>query len=364
MTRPPTIPPEGERAEYLPDFCAPGVVLAVVLIAELVALVLTLGQTGFVGAESFWATLARSALFLLWVGLASAAVLCYGRPKLVTMSVASATTLALIMLVVVTALISEAGWWLAMFWDELGMPPGHAESKAGHLAFLLRNMAIALVVSALALRYFYVSHHWRRNVQLEASARVNALQARIRPHFLFNSLNTIAALTRRDPSMAEEAIEDLADLFRASLKDSAARMSLKEELEIARIYQRIEQLRLGERLTVRWNVDALPLRAEIPGLSLQPLLENAIYHGIEPVSGGGEVVVDGDILEDGRIEISIVNPMPDPETGGGRSGNRMALRNISERFRIAYGEAGDVEFGPSDGQYRVVLRFPTTEKRS
>jgi two-component system sensor histidine kinase AlgZ len=353
--------PGEERAEYLPDFCAPGVVLAVVLISELVAIVLTLGQIGLGSGGGFWATLARSALFLLWIGLASAAVLCYGRPALVRMSVAAATALALAMLLLVTALVSEAGWWLASYWDALGAPPGYATSKAGHLVFVLRNMAIALVVSAITLRYFYVSHHWRRNVELEASARVNALQARIRPHFLFNSLNTIAALTRRDPAVAEDAIEDLADLFRASLKDSGARMTLKEEMEIARIYQRIEQLRLGDRLSVRWNVEALPLRAEIPGLSLQPLLENAIYHGIEPMSEGGEVVVEGKMLPDSRIEICVVNPIPAGVTGSGRPGNQMALDNISERFRIAYGDAGQVEFGEQSGQYRVVLRFPAVD---
>jgi two-component system sensor histidine kinase AlgZ len=358
VSAPPSTPRDVERAEYLPDFCAPGVVLAVVLISELVAVVLTLGQTGLGLGEPFWSALARSALFLLWVGLASAAVLCYGRPMLVRMSVTAATASALGMLVLVTAVVSEAGWWLSVYWNELGMPPGYAPASSGHAGFLLRNMAIAMVVSALALRYFYVSHHWRRNVELEATARVNALQARIRPHFLFNSLNTIASLTRRDPAMAEEAIEDLADLFRASLKDSATRMSLKEELEIARLYQRIEQLRLGDRLAVRWNVDALPLRVEIPGLSLQPLLENAIYHGIEPRAGGGEIVVNGARLPDGRIEVSIVNPLPGDARAGAREGNRMALKNISERFRIAYGDRGEVEYGPAGSAYRVVLRFP------
>jgi two-component system, LytTR family, sensor histidine kinase AlgZ len=143
------------------------------------------------------------------------------------------------------------------------------------------------------LRYFWVAAQWRRNVEAEARSRIRALQARIRPHFLFNSMNTIAALTRSDPARAEEAVEDLADLFRASLSDATSTVTLKEELELSRIYQRIEQHRLGDRLAVEWRIKALPLRARIPALSVQPLLENAIYHGIEQLAGGGTVVVEG-----------------------------------------------------------------------
>jgi two-component system sensor histidine kinase AlgZ len=350
-----------ERAEYLPDFCRPGAVLALVLISELVALVLTLGRPRAIPDASFWGTMANTSLFLLWIGLSGAAVLCYMRPALARRSVARATAAALILLVAVTGLISEAAWWLGGYWAFLGAPTARPLPMPGHLMFVLGNMAIALIVSALALRYFYVSHQWRRNVELEATSRVNALQARIRPHFLFNSLNTIAALTRRDPGLAEEAIEDLADLFRASLRDSSARMSLKEDMEIARLYQRIEQHRLGARLNVDWKVDALPMRTQIPGLSLQPLLENAIYHGIEPLTGGGTVDIEGKLIGDDRVQIRIRNPMPVGQPAARREGNRMALDNISERFRIAYGGRARVEYGPSGQHYEVVLEFPRTE---
>src|SRR5690606_35547004 len=115
------------------------------------------------------------------------------------------------------------------------------------------------------------------------------LQARIRPHFLFNSMNTIASLTRSNPEQAEQAIEDLADLFRASLGDAHTQISLEDELEIARTHQRIEQLRLGDRLRVSWDIDGLPPRAQVPCLIVQPLLENAVYHGIEMLPAGGTV---------------------------------------------------------------------------
>ena len=353
-----------ERADYLPDFCTPAVVLAVVLISELVAVVLALGQTGTGTAASFWTALARTSLFLLWITLLGAAILCYGRPRLSRMTVpwASAVTLALLMLV--AGLVSETGWWLAGYWDELGLPPGHAPAPSSHIGFLARSMAITLIVGALALRYFYVAHQWRRNVELEATSRVNALQARIRPHFLFNSLNTIAALTRREPGLAEEAIEDLADLFRASLRDSSMRMSLKEEFEIARLYQRIEQHRLGDRLAVDWKIDDLPMRAQVPGLCIQPLLENAIYHGIEPTAGGGRVTIEGHVLGDKRLLVEVRNPVPPDRKKTHRLGNQMALDNIRERFVIAYGDGAQFRYGPHGSEYRVTLTFPYMDRDS
>ena len=120
--------------------------------------------------------------------------------------------------------------------------------------------ASRFVVTALALRYFYVTHEWRHNVELQAKARVHALQARIRPHFLFNSMNTIAALTRSNPARAEEAVQDLADLFRANLNEKRNQIPLAEEIDVARTYQRMEQLRLGDRLRVDWKIDSLPHR--------------------------------------------------------------------------------------------------------
>jgi two-component system sensor histidine kinase AlgZ len=171
-------------------------------------------------------------------------------------------------------------------------------------------------------------------------------------------MNTIAALTRSDPARAEEAVEDLADLFRATLADSKTLLTIKEELELTRIYERIELLRLGDRLKVRWNIRDLPLRALIPGLTIQPLLENAIYHGIEPIDGGGTVEVTGR-REDGRIVIEVRNPVAAERVA--RSGNRLAVENIRERIALAYGVAGGLEAVESDGEYRVTITLPYSE---
>jgi two-component system sensor histidine kinase AlgZ len=214
------------------------------------------------------------------------------------------------------------------------------------------------VVTALALRYFYVTHEWRHNVELQAKARVHALQARIRPHFLFNSMNTIAALTRSNPARAEEAVQDLADLFRANLNEKRNQISLAEEIDVARTYQRMEQLRLGERLHVEWKIEALPTDALVPGLTLQPLLENAIYHGVEPRPDGGVVTVTGEFNK-GMITIVVKNPVPAANLTM-RDGNRLALANIKERLDLMYGERATVKAGRFDDQYIVTLRFPFT----
>jgi two-component system, LytTR family, sensor histidine kinase AlgZ len=225
--------------------------------------------------------------------------------------------------------------------------------------FLARNVGIGLVVTAVALRYFYVTHEWRRNIEMQATARVHALQARIRPHFLFNSMNTIASLTRSKPAVAEQAVQDLADLFRANLSEKRDTITLQEELEVAHTYQRIEELRLGSRLRVEWKIDSLPRNALVPGLMLQPLLENAIYHGIEPQPQGGTVTLTGELS--GRlITIVVRNPVSGHENE--REGNRLALANIRERLELLYGEQGLVKAGRFDAEYIVTLRFPYIEQ--
>ena len=147
-------------------------------------------------------------------------------------------------------------------------------------------------------------------MRAEARSRIHALQARIRPHFFFNSMNTIASLTCTDPSRAEEAVADLADLFRATMKDSDEPYHMSEELELCRTYVRMEELRLGDRLTVQWQIDAALMPAIVPSLSIQPLLENAIHHGIEPLDGGGVVLVAGE-LSDNDLIITVTNPVTD-----------------------------------------------------
>jgi two-component system, LytTR family, sensor histidine kinase AlgZ len=337
---------------YLPDFCASRAALGIVVIVELTAIVLSLARSG--GAIDFWSDLARTSLFLLWVGLCCAALLCWSRSRLERLTVARGSAAVLVLLTATIAAISAAAYLIGHSYPAV-MAGTSTLFPSRELPFVLGNVAIGFVIVAVALRYFYVTHQWRRNIEMRAAARVHALQARIRPHFLFNSMNTIASLTRSDPVLAEQAVQDLADLFRASLGDQRQTISLAEELEVARTYQRIEELRLGPRLHVSWNVERLPADARVPGLLLQPLIENAIYHGIEPRPEGGTVSIVGEVAGD-LITIVVRNPVDERESD--REGNRLALANIRERLSLLYGELALVKAGRFDREYIVTLRFP------
>jgi len=344
------------RAFYLPDFCTSRVTLAIVLIGELTAFVLTLARQS---ALDFWTDLVRTSLFLLWIGLVSAALLCALRSRLVRLTVAAGSVAVLALITAVVAAVSVSAWLIGrthLVIDAGGAPLFPREARS----FAVRNVWIAVVVTGLALRYFYVAHEWRRSVELRAAARVHALQARIRPHFLFNSMNTIAALTRSNPPRAEAAVQDLADLFRATLSDQRDTITLAEELEVARTYQRMEQLRLGQRLKVEWRTDSLPANALVPHLMIQPLLENAIYHGIEPRAEGGTVTISGEVAG-GLVTVVVRNPLDDPSAEA-REGNRLALANIRERLGLMYGERALMKSGRFDAEYIVTLRFPLIEK--
>jgi two-component system, LytTR family, sensor histidine kinase AlgZ len=339
----------------LPDFCTPRALLAVLVIISLTAILLALSSAGF--DALFLTELAHGLLFLVWVGLAGAALLCRLRGHIAQQSVARGSAVVLGALALLIAVLSVAAYWILAspvlnpenLW---GLPPGN------HLLFVLRNVLMGLVVTGLALRYFYVAQQWRLNVESQARARVNALQARIRPHFLYNSMNTIASLTRSDPSRAEEAVQDLADLFRANLNEKRSLITLKEELESARIYQRIEQLRMGDRLKVRWLVKELPMLALVPALTVQPLLENAIGHGVENMEGGGTVTVEGSEA-DGQILLRVRNPLPLDLTPG-RGGHGIALDNIRERLELLFGSATTFKSGREGDEFVVELRFPAT----
>ncbi len=343
-----------ETQAYLPDFCAAGTILVVVLVAELVAIVLTLAGQNTPG--TFLTELAKMSMYVLWLALLSAAILCRLRPWVEKFGQTRAFVIAFVLLQILCLVLAELAYRLTdVFAESVIIDDSHS-------GFLIRTFAISSIVIALAMRYLYISSEWRRSIVLEAQARISALQALIRPHFLFNSMNTIASLTRSDPRQAEEAVEDLADLLRANLTGPRNRTTLKEELEVAAIYQRIEKLRLGERLRVKWNVDELPMRALIPSLTIQPLLENAIYHGIELLPDGGEVVVTG-TRSDGNLHIAIANPVA-PTAERKKEGNKMALANIRQRFELAYGSRASVELEETDEHYCVRIRFPCDENHA
>lgn len=336
---------------YLPDFCAAGTLFIVLLVAELVAIVLTLAAHTPEG--QFLLLLSKTSFFVVWLALLGSAILCQLRGRLERAGKTRAFVISFIMLELMSLVVAELAWQVP--WRVTGT----SIINDSHPDFILRTLAISSIIIALAMRYLYVSSEWRRSIVLEAQARISALQALIRPHFLFNSMNTIASLTRSDPRQAEEAVEDLSDLLRASLSSTRDRTSLKEELEVAAIYQRIEKLRLGDRLNIRWDIAELPMRTRIPSLTIQPLVENAIYHGIELLPGGGDITISG--KRDGRnLQISVSNPVA-PGKSRGKDGNKMAMDNIRQRFELAYGSRASVDVDDRDDTFTVTLRFPIDE---
>lgn len=221
------------------------------------------------------------------------------------------------------------------------------------LGNLGRTLVLSALIAAGVLAYLRLLVKAHSPALIEA--RLQALQARIRPHFLFNSLNAVLALIRRDPRRAERALEDLADLFRILMSDARQFVRLAEEIALLERYAAIEQLRLGERLRITWELDAAPSDALMPPLVLQPLLENAVYHGVEPGTGAGEVLVRIERRGD-RVLMRIENPYLEAEAK--RAGNRMALDNIRERLALFFDAEARIEMHAANGRYRVDIEMP------
>jgi len=333
---------------FLPEFCRLSTLFTVVVVAELMVFVLVISQPSGVDR---WTALSLYSLFVQWITLSSCILLCFSRPLLERLDPRLSALICWLLILLVTFVMGELAYrTLAQVIDQ------------PHLEFQLRNLSIASITAAMVLRYFYLQHLWRQRLETSTQARIQALQARIRPHFLFNSLNTITAMIRRRPREAESAVEHLAELFRASLSAGSGFTTLAEELRLTRNYLSLETLRLEERLGIDWRTDALPANAWMPQLILQPLLENAVYHGIEPLLEGGTVSLSGRLNGD-TVVIEIRNPLTSRD-GGGTAGNGMAQSNVRERLRLAFGKAASFNAGQDQDGYSVVLGFPYwTEKR-
>jgi two-component system sensor histidine kinase AlgZ len=218
---------------------------------------------------------------------------------------------------------------------------------------LERYWVFSAAATAALLYYFNL-----RNRALSpalSEARLQALQARIRPHFLFNSINAVLSLVRLEPKRAETALEDMADLFRVLMADNRDLTPLTNEVELTRQYLAIEQLRLGERLTVEWHTENMPSDALIPPLVLQPLVENAVYHGIEPHSEAGVISIN---IYHVRDEVHVVLRNPYRAQGDHHAGNKMALSNIRERLALHFDAEARLRTTISDNAYQVHIVIP------
>jgi two-component system sensor histidine kinase AlgZ len=251
------------------------------------------------------------------------------------------------------AVVPAAVAWLCLRLLSALAPFMEAGSEAKPL-----QAALAGALFGLALQHYFELRARAHSPAL-AEARLQALQARIRPHFLFNSLNAVLSLIRTEPKRAESTLEDLAELFRVFMRDTRDLTSLEKEIELCRQYLAVEKLRLGERLQVQWDTAGIDeevlRRALVPSLLLQPLLENAVHYGVEPASTPALIRVDiKRTLE--RIEIAIFNPHhPDSPASGG---NHMALNNVRQRLALLYDVEGQLSTAAAHGIFEVRLRIP------
>jgi len=214
---------------------------------------------------------------------------------------------------------------------------------------------VLLIGAALAALLFgWLRLRSRAQLPADATARLQELQARIRPHFLFNTLNTAVALVRIDPARAEGLLEDLAELFRVALADSGSSVSLAEEVELAQRYLAIEQVRYGARLRVEWELDEAAGRARVPPLVLQPLIENAVRHGIDPSPEGGAIQVRTRCKQ-GQAVLDIVNTCSSTPS---QPGHGMALDNVRERLRLLHDVAAQFSVQRDAERFRVRLAVP------
>jgi two-component system sensor histidine kinase AlgZ len=336
---------------FLPDFGSLSVAIRIILLSIIIAVIITISRND-VFNEGAWQDLNLLTGFAMILSVFSVLVLKLFSPVIRRMTVVGGSLLVflltLLVIIVGTELMVFALYDFRLTTDRW---------PAWHTSLLIRSVLIGSIISILGLRYLLVAHRAEMESRAEQEARLQALQSRIRPHFLFNSMNSIASLTRSDPARAETALQDLADLFRVLLADARKLVPISAEREISRQYLEIEKLRLGDRLKVAWNVSNVPRSALIPALTLQPLLENAIYHGIEPRFQGGTLRIElwG---EDETLNAMISNPLPDVPKHAHGKGNKMAMENIRLRLSSHFGNAASMQSFQEGGQYHVKLRMP------
>ncbi len=340
---------DAAAATWLPNFCSPSVLLAIVIVVELLVVTILIAPSD--ESQPLLRRLGTATLFAQWIAFLCALSLCEFRAWLGRFTPQRGLLVAYVLILAITLMCSTLVSTLDLLLGlRLTLP------AAFQVRFVLRSVALAGLIGAALLRYFYVMEQWRARVRAEAQARVDALQARIRPHFLFNSMNTIASLIRTQPADAERAVEDLSDLFRAALGADNKLSTLAAEIELARRYLAIERLRLGERLRVEIDVDDLPGELAVPTLLLQPLVENAVYHGVQPLAQGGVVRVRG-VRSGAGIEITISNPRP-PEGERMPSRHGMALANTRSRIEYHFAWRGALVVQEGAEDFTVVLRLP------
>ncbi len=346
-------PPDASEHDVLPNFCGGWIIFNVVVVAELLAIVINLFlPSGFVTPHA-WSDLLVVTVFVQWVALAGTASLCGLRRWLNRLPPLRALLFAYLVLLVCTFLVGELAILALWLMGQIG-----TWRPAWHGNFQIFNLTISAIANGLLLRYFFAKQELLTRTRSEARAKLQALQSRIRPHFVFNSLNIIASLTRNEPAKAEAAIEDMADLFRMMLNEDEAMVPVRNEIEVARKYLALEGLRLDQRLTVNWDIGSYPRKAVMPVLTLQPILEFLIRHGIEDQPSGGALAIrlwD----QDDNLHIRIAAPAARSRARREDAARDQTLDNIRLRLHNHYGDTARIDQQEQDGTTVVTAVLPT-----
>ena len=325
----------------LPNLHNVGIHLRILLIVNLLAVTaaILLSQD----LSQFFAQLTELSVALQPILLLSLAGLYLAQPLLARLNYWQGIVCILLIQLSIT-------WMMVYLFNHYFLPDVLANPSASSG---LRACLLSSLITAIVLYYFNLQQ--RAYSPAIAEARLQALQARIRPHFLFNSINAVLSLIRSQPKRAETALEDMADLFRVLMADNRDLVPLAQEIALSRQYLALEKLRLDERLSIDWQIDQMPPDAMIPPLILQPLLENAVYHGIEPLPNGGSISIQ---IFTKHHELSIVISNPYVAEKDHHSGNKMALKNIKERLRLHFDLESSLSAHVKDQQYSVHIRIP------
>lgn len=319
---------------------------------NILALVLALAQ-----AQSWQnlslGSLMQHILFINWVLLAFAAIVEYFEQRLSPLNLKLTLFLGFLLLqaiVFFTTLSLNILMYFGQNFSFSGLSWGAVFEHAG------MNLSFGLLLGAFCFRYLYLREQWNRQQHSELNARIQAMQARIHPHFLFNSLNSAISLISINPDKAEEMLLNLSRLFRASFQELKL-VSLQEEIELSKRYLAIEQIRLGERLQVEWKLENPEMysRVQIPLLTLQPLVENSIFHGVEKILTKSTISILIEILQN-QVNIVITNPYAQDKITL-RQGHGIALENVQQRLKAYYGASASFQSFAGEGMFTTVVQY-------
>jgi two-component system sensor histidine kinase AlgZ len=338
---------------FLPNFCRGPIVLHVIVVAQFLAVAITAlipPLTHKVFLDVFLVS-----LFVQWIALTSICVLCVAGPFLNSLPESRALITAYLLLLCVTWLVGEGVLWVLA-----NLAIIDSARPSWYAYFHVQNLTVSAIVNALVLRYLMARHQLQLQTRSVERARAEILRQKIRPHLLFNSMNIIASLTRRAPTRAESAIEDMSDLFRVMLDDDKDLVPIHNEISIARKYLKLERLRLDRRLKVSWSTHGLPRAARTPVLILQLLLEHVVHNAVEQMSDTAVIDVSVSFAEPARLVIELSAPYP--EQPPGELMDTTGLENIRLRLNDHYGNRANMQVDTGNGRIFVRISHPAFEE--